>query len=155
MRILPIILGLSLLCLSNTTIDSAMFSQRQPRVFIMEENELLIDELSEKYEKALIEACDNDLDKAHQKWVGTLTAMEQYAKQWNYNIRGVKIWVKIFCNKRGYIDYVAYSVNPNSKNIDTELFNKFLTRFLRVYRLDVRAAYRFSHYGRASFPVQR
>ena len=132
-----------------------MLSQRQPRVFIMEENELLIDELSEKYDKALIEACSNDLDKAHQKWVGTLISMERYAKQWNYNIKGVKIWIKVFCNKRGYIDYIAYSVNPNSKNIDTELFNKFMNRFLRVYRLDVRASYRFSHYGRASFPVQR
>ena len=86
MRILPVILGLSLLCLSNTTIDSSIISQRQPRVFIMEENELLIDELSEKYDKALIEACGNDLDKAHQKWVGTLAAMERYAKDWNYNI---------------------------------------------------------------------
>ena len=157
MRILPLILGISLLCLSSTTIDTSNTStnQRQPRVFIIEDNELLVDELSRKYEKALIEACNNDLDRAHQKWVGTLVAMERYAKMWNYDIKGVKIWVKIFCNKRGYIDYIAYSVNPNSKNVNNEVFNQFLNRFLRVYRLDIRSSNHFSHYGRASFPVKR
>jgi len=157
MKILPIILGISLLCLSSTTTNTSKTSteQRQPRVFIIEDNELLVDELSKKYEKALIEACNNDLDKAHQKWVGTLAAMDKYAKMWNYDIKGVKIWVKIFCNKRGYIDYIAYSVNPNSKNINPELFNQFLNRFLRVYRLDIRSSNHFSHYGRAAFPVKR
>ena len=157
MRILPIILGLSFLCLSNTTINTSDtgINQRQPRVFIMNENELLIDKLSDKYNNFLIEACDNDLDKAHEKWNKTLIAMEKYAKLWNYDIKGVKIWVKIFCNKRGYIDYVAYSFNPNSKGVDTEIFTKFLSRFIRVYRLDIRYSDHFSHYGRASFPIQR
>ncbi len=157
MRILPIILGISLLCLSNTTINPFDFpiDQRQPRVFIMEENELLIDKLSDKYDTFLIEACDNDLDKAHAKWTKTLIAMEDYAKIWKYDITGVKIWVKIFCNKKGYIDYVAYSFNPNSKGVDTEIFTKFLNRFIRVYRLDIRSSDHFSHYGRAAFPVKR
>lgn len=157
MRILPLILGISLLCLSNTTIDtsSLVTTQRQPRVFIIEDNEQLVDELSRKYDKALIEACNNDLDKAHQKWVGTLATMEKYAKQWKYDINGVKIWVKIFCNKRGYIDYIAYSINPNSKNINPEIFNQFLNRFMQIYRLDIRSSNHFSHYGRAAFPVKR
>ena len=157
MRILPQILGISLLCLSNTTINTSNFpiDQRQPRVFIMEENELLIDKLSDKYDTFLIEACDNNLDKAHDKWTKTLIAMEDYAKMWKYDIKGVKIWVKIFCNKKGYIDYVAYSFNPNSKGVDTEIFTKFLNRFIRVYRLDIRSSNHFSHYGRAAFPVKR
>ena len=157
MRILPLILGISLLCLSNTTINTSNFpiDQRQPRVFIMEENELLIDKLSDKYDTFLIEACDNNLDKAHDKWTKTLIAMEDYAKMWKYDIKGVKIWVKIFCNKKGYIDYVAYSLNPNSKGVDTEIFTKFLNRFIRVYRLDIRSSNHFSHYGRAAFPVKR
>ena len=101
MRILPIILGLSLLCLSNTTINTSDFpiDQRQARVFIMEENELLIDKLSDKYNTFLIEACDNDLDKAHEKWTKTLIAMEDYAKMWKYDITGVKIWVRYFVIK--------------------------------------------------------
>ena len=157
MRILPLILGLSLLCLSNTTINTSSLStnQRQPRVFLIEENESLIDKLSDKYNTFLIEACDDDLDKAHEKWTKTLIAMEKYAKLWKYDIKGVKIWVKIFCNKKGYIDYVAYSFNPNSKGVDTEIFNKFLNRFMRVYRLDIRSSNHFSHYGRAAFPVKR
>ena len=157
MRILPLILGLSLLCLSNTTINTSSLStnQRQPRVFLIEENESLIDKLSDKYNTFLIEACDDDLDKAHEKWTKTLIAMEKYAKLWKYDIKGVKIWVKIFCNKKGYIDYVAYSFNPNSKGVDTEIFNKFLNRFMRVYRLDIRSVNHFSHYGRAAFPVKR
>ena len=157
MRILPLILGISLLCLSNTTINTSNFpiDQRQPRVFIMEENELLIDKLSDKYDTFLIEACDNNLDKAHDKWTKTLIAMEDYAKMWKYDIKGVKIWVKIFCNKKGYIDYVAYSFNPNSKGVDTEIFTKFLNRFIRVYRLDIRSSNHFSRYGRAAFPVKR
>jgi hypothetical protein len=156
MRILSLILGLSVLSLSSTTISTpSQLMQRQTRVFIMEDNELLLDELSLKYSDAMVKACDNDLDKAHQKWISTLTAMEKYAKLWRYDIDGVKIWVKIFCNKKGYIDYIAYSVNPNSKNINNEVFNQFLNRFLRAYRLDIRSSNHFSHYGRAAFPIKR
>ena len=96
-----------------------------------------------------------NMNKAHGKWTKMLIAMEDYAKLWKYDIKGVKIWVKVFCNKKGYIDYIAYSFNPNSKGVDTEIFNKFLNRFLRVYRLDIRSSNHFSHYGRAAFPVKR
>lgn len=161
MRILPFILGLSLLCLSNTSIyitkDYGL--QRPPRVFVIDEkeNELLFDQLSVEYDMSLINACDSDNDKAYQKWNGMLIAMERYAKLWRYeyDLKGVKIWIKIFCNKKGYIEHIAYTVKPSSKNIDTEVFSKFLTRFIQVYRLDIRAEKDFSHYGSASFPAQR
>lgn len=159
MRILPFIIGLSLLCLSNTTIDTTkdFALQRQPRVFIIDENELLFDELSVEYDMSLINACDSDNDRAYQKWNGMLMAMERYAKLWRYDkdIKGVKIWIKVFCNKKGYIEHIAYTIKPSSKNIDTEIFSKFLNRFIQVYRLDIRADKDFSHYGSASFPVQR
>lgn len=157
MKIYLFIIVLSCLCMSATSpSEYTSFSPtKTPRVFLIEEEMETFDDLSERYEMALLTACNNDLDKAYRNWNEMLKAMEEYAKLWNYDIRGVKIWVKVFCNKKGYIEYIGYSVKSSSRNLDTELFNRFLERFLRAYRLDLRSSQRFSHYGRASFPVRR
>lgn len=156
MKPLSLILVLSIFCLSGTTVTNNFIdNQKRNRVFQIDENELLFEELSKEYEKLLIQACNNDVDVASKKWLKTLAAMERYALRWNYydKLKGTKVWIKVFCSKRGRIEYIAYSVKPSSRDIDTQLFVKFLERFLRAYRVDIRTDSKFSHYSSAEFPL--
>jgi len=157
MKLLTLILGMSLICISgmNIPLDANESIQRNPRVFIISENELLFEELSKDYSKMMLEACNNDINKSSKEWVNMLLQMQRYSKLWNYDrLSGVKVWIKVFCDKRGRIKHIAYAVKPSSRTIDTELFSKFLERFIRVHRMGIRTNANFSHYTSASFPVR-
>jgi hypothetical protein len=158
MKLLPIVFVLSFLCLSNTYVSDIEKTKpsKKPRVFLIDENEILYEELTTEYNTFLLTACDNDMNKAINVWNKTLEQMQNYAIRWNYNekIVGVKIWIRLFCNKKGRIQHIAYAVKPGSRNVDTEIFSKFLERFLRVYRLNVRTNKKFSHYHSISFPIK-
>jgi len=158
MKPLSLIIVLGIFCWSGTTMQntSPTNEQKRNRVFQIDENELFFEELSEEYGKILLQACNNDVDVASKKWIKTLVAMERYAVRWNYfgSLKGTKIWIKIFCSKKGRIEYIAYSVKPSSRNVNHQLFVKFLERFLRAYRVDVRTDNKFSHYSSADFPLK-
>jgi hypothetical protein len=157
MKLLTLILGMSLICISsvNAPLEMNESIQKNPRVFIIEENELLFEELSQEYSKLMLEACDNDINKSSSEWVNMLLQMQKYSKRWNYDrLNGVKVWIKVFCDKRGRIKHIAYAVKPSSRTVDTELFSKFLERFIRVHRMKIRTNSNFSHYTSASFPVR-
>lgn len=157
MKLLTLILGMSLICVSgvNAPLEMNESIQKNPRVFIISENEMLFEELSKEYSKLMLEACDNDINKSSNEWVNMLFQMQKYSKRWNYDrLNGVKVWIKVFCDKRGRIKHIAYAVKPSSRTVDTELFSKFLERFIRVHRMKIRTNSNFSHYTSASFPVR-
>lgn len=157
MKLLTLILGMSLICISSTniTVDANEGIQRHPRVFIISENELLFEELSRDYAQMMLEACDNDINKSSREWINMLLQMQKYSKLWNYDrLNGVKVWLKVFCDRKGRIKHIAYALKPSSRTVDTELFNKFLERFIRVHRMNIRTNKNFSHYTSASFPVR-
>lgn len=157
MKLLTLLLGMSLISISSMNVPLEIHEniQANPRVFIIEENELLFEELSKDYSKMMLEACDNDINKSSQEWINMLLQMQKYSKLWNYDrLNGVKVWIKVFCDKRGRIKHIAYAVKPSSRTVDTELFSKFLERFIRVHRMNIRTKANFSHYTSASFPVR-
>lgn len=170
MKILPILVGICLMCSSSTFVDYSHHhnnnnsraerlefgEQKNPRVFLIDENELLFEELSEEYKTLMIAACKNDINLASREWLKTLISMQAYAARWEYYdaMIGVKIWIKVFCDKRGRIQHIAYAVKPGSRNVDTQVFSAFLERFLRVHRMDIRSKSKFSHYTSVTFPVK-
>ena len=158
MKILPLIFVLSIICMSNTSVEPVMENevQRNPRVFIINENKLLFETLSTEYETLMLAACDNDIKKAQKEWFNMLAEMQRYAALWNYydELNGVKIWIKVFCDKKGRVQHIAYALKPSSKSIDTDLFTKFLERFMRTHRMKVRSDSKFSNYTSVSFPVK-
>jgi hypothetical protein len=157
MKLLTLILGMSLICISgmNAPLEMNESIQKNPRVFIISENEMLFEELSKEYSKLMLEACNNDINKSSSEWVNMLLQMQKYSKLWGFDrLSGVKVWIKVFCDKRGRIKHIAYAVKPSSRTVDTELFSKFLERFIRVHRMKIRTSSNFSHYTSASFPVR-
>lgn len=154
MKLLSLIFLLSF-TVSNVEAAPAWNVDGNPKVFIISENELLFEELSREYSMMIGAACDNDFGKASKEWLKMLISMERYADLWNYNqLDGVKVWMKVFCDKKGRIKHIAYNLKPNSRAVDAELFHQFLERFLRAYRMDVRSSGKYSHYTSISFPLQ-
>jgi hypothetical protein len=128
-------------------------AQDLPKVFLIGENEEGYEKMLGKYPELLLNVSDNSMDKAYNHWIDLLSTIEDYANEIGYDIKGVKIWLNVFWDKNGAIDYLVYYPKPNSRNIDFDAFTGFLDTFLGTYQLDIKTKKNFSHYGSASFPV--
>ncbi|MEZ4980178.1 MAG: hypothetical protein R2769_01040 [Saprospiraceae bacterium] len=124
-----------------------------PKVFLLGQYEKEYEMLSIDYKTLLLEACDNDLVAAHEKWQSMLMEMEAYADQIDFDINGVKIWVHVFWNASGTIDHLAYYLKPQSRNINTDELTAFFKSFSNHYQFPLISETKYAHYGSAGFPV--
>lgn len=124
-----------------------------PAVFQIGELPNVFETLSDDYQTALLEVCDDDVKRAYAQWSMMLKAMENHAKVKGVNLKGVKMWLKVFWNKDGSIDYIAFHLKPGSKNVDTEALTTFLQSFMKTYKANFKANEGFSQYSSASFPT--
>lgn len=124
-----------------------------PAVFQIGELPSTFEALSDDYETALLEVCDEDVKKAYAQWSLMLKAMESHAKAKGYNLKGVKMWLKVFWNKDGTIEHIAFHLKPGSKNVDTDALTRFLQDFMKTYKGSFKANESFSQYSSASFPT--
>ena len=128
-------------------------STQLPPVFIIGEHEAAFNALTLEYQTLLLTACDDNMDLAYDKWLGMLEEMEAYANLVNVDLKGVKMWINVFWDKKGAIQHIAYHLKPQSKNVDTRYLTAFLTQFSQEYRFPLEFRELYSHYGSASFPV--
>ena len=124
-----------------------------PKVFILGEHEKAYEKLNLEYSVMLLTACEGNMEAAYQKWLSMLNEMEAYATLINYDIKGIKVWLNVFWNEDGSIDYIAYHLKQNSRNIDTAEFTAFLKSFINRYKFPLVTNAKYTHYGSASFPT--
>ncbi len=124
-----------------------------PKVFMIGEYEDLYTSLYEKYPGILLHQTENDMDKAFEKWLQMLYAMEEHADKINYDLKGIKIWLQVFFNQSGKIDHILFFQKPLSKNIDNQELVAFFTSFIRNFQLSIDAHENFNHSGSGSFPT--
>lgn len=124
-----------------------------PKVFVIGEYEDLYTSLYEKYPGILLHQTENDMDKAFEKWLQMLYAMEEHADKIDYDLKGIKIWLQVFFNQSGKIDHILFFKKPLSKNIDDQELVAFFTSFMRNFQLSIDARENFNHSGSASFPT--
>ena len=124
-----------------------------PKVFLIGEHEDAYEKMINVYDNLLLTVCNNSMDEAYNKWSEMLIQIEHYADSLDYDIKGVKIWINIFWNKEGRIEYIVYYPKPNSKNMDFDRFTSFLKEFIGLYQMKIETTDGFSHYGSASFPT--
>jgi len=126
-----------------------------PAVFQIGELPSTFEELSDGYDKALIEVCEDDMRKAHRQWQGLLKAMEKYSVQKSFDLKGIKMWMKVFWSEDGSIEHIAFHLKPNSKNVDKKKLEVFLSNFMESYDVKVVTNQKesFSQYSTASFPT--
>ncbi|MEM6831633.1 MAG: hypothetical protein AAF551_14075 [Bacteroidota bacterium] len=126
---------------------------KSPVVFQIGESPDLFEALSATYSQPLITACTEDMNVAFGHWLTLFKDLEAYAIDQEFDIEGVKVWIKVFWSPEGLIDHMAFHLKPNSKNIDVRAFSMILEQFASSYQLQVKSDVPFSHYGSASFPT--
>src|SRR5690606_27810347 len=127
--------------------------QTGSKVFIIGEEERRYESIIQQYSLMLFQVCNNSMDDAYDYWNMILRDIEVHAQKMNIDIRGVKIWMNVFWNADGQIDYIVYHPKPNSKNMNYQELTAFFTQFISRYQLPLKANQKFSHYGSASFPI--
>ena len=123
------------------------------RVFLLGDDEKLMERLSKEYPTLLMTVCQNDMDLAYDKWMMMLTDMENYADKLGFDIKGTKMYMNVYWNKEGTIEYLGYYLKPNSRNIKEEEFAAFLLSFIRNYKMNLKSEVKYFHNGSVSFPT--
>jgi hypothetical protein len=142
-----------LLTVTFLTNAQSSLSSRLPKVFVLGEYEKDYETLVTNNQTQLLQACNNDLFTAHNKWTSMVQEMEAYANQVNFDLKGIKLWIHVFWDKNGSISHIAYHLKPQSRNVKTEDLSAFFLSFASFYRLPHTFSNTYAHYGSASFPT--
>lgn len=135
------------------TLQTTIQAQKVPSVFQVGEYQEHYNKLIAKYDNQLLAVCENDMEQAFNKWSELMINLELFSKQEGLDIRGVKLWINVFFNKNGKIDYLVYHPKPISLNMDYTKLSKILEKFVISNKIDIQYKSGFSHYGSAHFPV--
>lgn len=128
-------------------------AQNSKRVFNVNNDSKILEELSAEYKNSLFTASDTSFVKTAKNWKHTLAAMERYAQQINFNINGINMWIKVFWAEDGTIEYIAYYLSEKSINMNQVDFEAFLRSFMRNYQLPQTYRTKFSYDSRVMFPL--
>ncbi len=148
MRIFIFLLG-SILYLGNLNAQNTDL----PQVFLLGDEERAYESLTQNYKQSLLEACDNDMKLAFDKWLKMMQDVEAYADKINYDINGIRLLMHVFWNESGKIDYLGFFIRPNSRNVDPAEIKAFFTSFIADYKFDLSSNKKFAHYTKATFPT--
>ncbi len=124
-----------------------------PFAFILGEHADAYDAMTQDYSNMLLDECDGDMQKAYTKWMSMLTEMEAYAKEINYNLDGIQIWMNVFWNTDGSIKHIAFYTKPESKVVPLDELTAFIKSFGKQYKFPLLADEEYVHYGHAFFPT--
>lgn len=136
---------------STTTYD--LLPAKDPIVIRMDKQSTVYERLNETYTNSLLNMTNNDLQTAFNIWRTTLIEMQDYANKVNFPLKGIKMWIKVYCNKKGKIKHIAFLPTPDSRNIPDGFLDGFLERFAKGHKMSIKAKGSFAHYGVASFPL--
>ncbi|MBY5957704.1 hypothetical protein KUV50_06160 [Membranicola marinus] len=139
--------------IAQTVENEPRTASELPKVFLIGEYESFYSSLYEEYPGILLHQTENDMDKAFEKWLMVLHAMEVHSEKIDYDIKGLKVWLQIFFEESGEIDHILFFKKPLSKNIDDQELIAFFRSFIKDYVLPIEATENFNHSGSASFPT--
>ena len=127
-----------------------------PKVFIISDDQATFEQLSALYNTSLMDVCKDNDEAAYAKWTNMMHAFEQHAEKNTVNVKGVKMWVKVFWGTDGSVEHIGYFLKPNSRNAKMEELTALWRTFVEKYRLPLDeggTAAKFSNYGSVSFPL--
>jgi hypothetical protein len=124
-----------------------------PKVVDVAQHSEILEDLSTNYKSSLFSASGADFIKTTKNWQHTLVGLEKYAEEINFDLKGIKIWIKVFFAKDGNIDHITYILAENSINIDSIELEAFFRSFMRNYKLPESHEQKFSYDARVQFPL--
>ncbi len=144
-----------LLCFGIIAFATTLHAQDTslPPVINVAKNSTALDELSNNYQSSLFSASKADFMETGHNWRKLLLSMEQYADKIDFDIKGVKVWIKVFWDKEGNVEHIAYALSDRSINIDLVEWEAFLRSFIRNNKLPLQHSRSFTYDGRVMFPL--
>lgn len=130
----------------------ASADQSRPSVYLLGTDEEQYAEIIKNYPSNLLSVSGESMEKTYENWMLLLMDMENYAGHTGYDLKGIKVWINVFWNKEGRIDYITYYPKPNCRNVPFEDLTAFLKSFIKSYQNGIPYKANYSHYGSASFP---
>ncbi len=79
-----------------------------PKVFYIGEDEEAYEKLVRNYNVLLFTVCENNMEKAYDNWSVLLKDIEEFSIKSNFDLKGVKLWLNVFWDKDGTIDYIVF-----------------------------------------------
>jgi hypothetical protein len=137
----------------NNIIHSAQDSLILPKVFLIGDYEDQYGLLYEEYHNILLSVCNDDMNLAFAKWMDMLSEMEAYAETINYDLKGLKVWLKVFWQNNGTIKHISYHLKPHSRYADVAELSAFFTSFMNHYQMPISTKVKYTHSGSAQFPT--
>ena len=135
-----------------SSVDEDLNKVMLPKAFALNEYEVAASAYANDYHH-ILEVCDNNMELAFEKWLNMLVAIEANAQQEGIDLKGVKMWMKVYFKESGKIDHIGYYLKPDSKNISSDVLNPLFERFIKKYQFPLETDKKFLHYTVASFPV--
>ena len=80
-------------------------------------------------------------------------AMDAYAENIDFDLKGVKVWLHVFWSETGRIDHLGFLLRPDSRLINVSELKVFFAGFIEQYQLQVTSTRKFNHYTGATFPT--
>lgn len=134
-----------------------LLAQAQPssldKVFVLGEAEQRYEQLTSSYSQTLLEASQGDIEQAFTNWLEMQKAMDAYADEIDFDIKGVRVWLHVFWSETGKIDFIGFLPRPDSRLIDNDELRAFLAGFAERYQLPLNSTRKFNHYTGAAFPT--
>jgi hypothetical protein len=150
----PLLFIVAVFCtIAVSEAQSPAGQQDMPAVSLIGEYGEEFEGLSVTHPDMLLNVCGNDLDYAYEKWMELLGAMEDYSREIDYDIRGLKTYMYVFWNADGTIAHLSFFPKPNSRNIPIAELKAFFKSFLKTYQMPISTEDGFSHYASAAFPT--
>ena len=139
MKQILIVVGLMTLLSSFSTL-TPITTQEYPnesKAFIISDNSILFEDLSEQYSTSLTSIYDNKVDMAFLEWKQTISAIKEYLLSKDIDLEGNQLWIKIFWSSRGEIDFIAIDFKPFSKVSDKVKLIYFLDEFVNKHNQNI------------------
>jgi len=137
------------------SLGTHLFAQKSnfPKVVNVAQNSAILEDLSTIYKGSLFSASNADFIKTTKNWHQVLIGLEKYSEKIDFDLKGVKIWIKVFFAKDGNIEHITYILAETSINIDTIELEAFLRSFMKNYKLPESHEQNFSYDARIQFPL--
>lgn len=137
------------------SLGTHLFAQKSnfPKVMNVAQNSEILEDLSATYKSSLFSASDADFIKTTKNWHHLLIGLEKYAEEIDFDLKGIKVWIKVFFAKDGNIDHITYILSETSINIDSIELEAFLRSFIKNYKLPISHEQKFAYDARVRFPL--
>ena len=149
-----LIFSTSIFFLALNSLSAQVTPEQQdlPKVFVLGDHETLYEDLLAEYDQSLLEVCELDIDQAFSVWISMIEELEAYASQIDYDINGIRAWFHVFFDTDGSVDYIAFHLKPQSRNVDLEEFTGFLESFMNLYKVPMTTGVKYFNYTSVAFP---